>query len=146
MTAEEITNPECEDELQEEAVIDVEICSCPETIGLDTEHTTWSEGDAAAEFIGEAIRNVETIRRPGLTISADRAQGQRILHHGWRGAQVFCPDRDNPPLLCARKSGLWLTYDKIDNALADEIDHAVNAAWDAAAAELAKHAIPADGE
>jgi len=111
--------------------IEIEICTCPEAIGLETDGTTLTDSEAAAGFVGDATRALEA-----AGYAVEEAKGQRTLADGWWGAQVFCPQP--PPARRARKSALWLTFDKISDAEERKIDAIVCAARDACAAELAK--------
>lgn len=70
--------------------IEIEICTCDETLGASdlAEGTFLSGKDLANVFFDAAARHLE---KSGLFDNAEiiPAKGQRMLHHGWRGASWF---------------------------------------------------------
>jgi len=66
---------------------EIEICSCLETLGFDEEGTPFVEADVRREWYDKLVPALEEVaRKYKMDVRFVDAQGQRMCHHGWNGA------------------------------------------------------------
>ena len=92
--------------------VEIEICRNAETLGFDTDGTRYTDRDALYMFA--PIGRLEAIGL--LHTQIIDAQGQRGLHHGWKGAHFT-----------HRGSG-WGTFCNLTTEQEQAIEEAVGAA------------------
>lgn len=101
---------------------EIEICTCAETLGFDCDATGLTEKEAASHFCDLMVRAVGD----DLGHQVEWAQGQRMLHHGWRGAHF------------TKRGTGWGTFDDLTPEEEKAIDDAAEKCWNEVDAVLEK--------